>query len=401
MNTRIVVEPFDAIPTFKRRFEIVERKGVGHPDTICDLVMDSISVELSKLYLKESGIVQHHNLDKALLVAGQSENRFGGGKMLKPMRFILGDRATFTANDHKFPVEEVAARTADSWFRNNLRFVDKKDVEYQFEIGTGSKALQAIFKSAGKGIGANDTSAVVGYAPLTRTESAVLETELYLNSKEFKTEFPESGEDVKVMGFRDGDSLELTIAMAFVDAYVNSEAHYFERKKEMLRAIEEFHKNKAFFKTNIVMNGLDQKNKGTEGLYLTVLGTSADSSDSGQVGRGNRINRVISLMRPAGSEAAAGKNAVSHIGKIYNAMCFKMADEIYRNVTNVYEVFVWMYNVIGGFIDTPKVVAVQPIAKDRKESDRLEKEIRKVVEENLAVMNDFCKRLTFGEIKIA
>ena len=28
------------IPAFKKRFEIVERKGKGHPDTICDLVMD-------------------------------------------------------------------------------------------------------------------------------------------------------------------------------------------------------------------------------------------------------------------------------------------------------------------------------------------------------------------------
>jgi S-adenosylmethionine synthetase len=401
VNARIVVEPLDVTPTFNRRFEIVERKGIGHPDTICDLVMDSISVELSKLYLKESGIVQHHNMDKALLVAGQSENRFGGGKILKPMRLILGDRATFTVNERRFPVQEVATRAADSWFKKNLRFVDKEHVEYQLEIGTASKALQAIFKGVRDGRGANDTSALVGYAPLTGTESVVLETELYINSKEFKSEFPESGEDVKVMAFRDGDTLELTLAMAFVDAYVDSEAHYFGRKKEMLQKIDEFHKSKAFHNTNIVINSLDQRNKGIEGLYLTVLGTSADSSDSGQVGRGNRINRLISLMRPAGSEAAAGKNAVSHIGKIYNAMCFKMAEEIYRNVSGLHEVFVWMYNVIGGPINKPKVVVVQPIPIDRKERDTLEKGISKVVEENLAVMNDFCKRLMLGEITVA
>jgi len=401
MNSRIAIEPMDAVPTFKKRFEIVERKGLGHPDTICDLVMDQISVELSKLYLKEFGTVLHHNLDKALLVAGQSENRFGGGKMLKPMRLILGDRATFAANGHQFPVEELAIKTAESWFANSLRFVKGEHVEYQFEIRTASTALRRIFEDTSNGIGANDTSALVGYAPLTMTETAVLETELYINSKEFKSEFPESGEDVKVMGFRDGDKLDLTIAMAIVDSYVTSEAHYFERKKEMLQAIKEFHNKKGHFdNANITMNNLDRENKGIDGLYLTVLGTSADSSDSGEVGRGNRMNRVISLMRPAGSEAAAGKNAVSHIGKIYNVLCFKVAEDIYKNVSGVQEVFVWMYNVIGNPVDKPKVF-VQPITPDRKESDRLQKQIGKIVEGNLADIYEFCKRLLTGAMKVA
>ena len=53
---------------------------------MCDLVMNKISVELSNFYLKETGSVQHHNMDKALLVAGQSTNSFGGGKITKPMK---------------------------------------------------------------------------------------------------------------------------------------------------------------------------------------------------------------------------------------------------------------------------------------------------------------------------
>ena len=141
MEDRIFVEPVAAIPTVDRRFEVVERKGVGHPDTICDLVMNEISVELSKMYLKESGFVQHHNLDKALLAAGQSKNRFGGGTVLRPMKLVLGDRATFGADGHAFPVEEVATKTALSWFERNLRFVGKEDIEFQFEIGTAASEL--------------------------------------------------------------------------------------------------------------------------------------------------------------------------------------------------------------------------------------------------------------------
>lgn len=131
------------------------------------------------------------------------------------------------------------------------------------------------------------------------------------------------------MGFRDNNLLDLTIAIAFIDSYVDSERQYFVRKQEMLQAIEEFHKRKGYFDTKITINNLDRKGKGIDGLYLTVLGTSADSSDSGEVGRGNRSNGVISLMRPTGSEAMYGKNAISHIGKIYNALAFKIADDIY------------------------------------------------------------------------
>lgn len=135
--------------------------------------MEEIEVSLSKLYLQATGIVQHHNMDKALLVAGQTENRFGGGKMTKPMKLILGDRATFGENISCSQIEDVVTKTATSWFENNLRFVKKEHMQYQLEIGQASHELRSIF-GASKEIGANDTSALVGYAPLTKTENAVL-----------------------------------------------------------------------------------------------------------------------------------------------------------------------------------------------------------------------------------
>jgi S-adenosylmethionine synthetase len=182
--------------------------------------------------------------------------------------------------------------------------------------------------------------------------------------------------------------------MAVVDAFVNSESHYFYRKKEMLEAIQEFHKRKGYFENvSVTINNLDQEHKGIDGLYLSVLGTSADSSDSGEVGRGNRVNQLISLMRPSGSEAAWGKNAVSHIGKIYNALCFRIADDIYRNVADIREVFVWMYNIIGNPVNKPKAIITQPITA--VPIDRVRKEINDVVDKNLANINDFCKRLMF------
>ena len=75
-------------------------------------------------------------------------------------------------------------------------------MKYQVELKPGSAALTDIFKRKGEILGANDTSAAVGYAPLTPTENIVLETERFINSKSFKKKFPESGEDVKIMAFR-------------------------------------------------------------------------------------------------------------------------------------------------------------------------------------------------------
>ncbi|KRT60781.1 MAG: S-adenosylmethionine synthetase, S-adenosylmethionine synthetase [Thaumarchaeota archaeon CSP1-1] len=401
MSAGIFLEPIRSMPTFKKRFEIVERKGIGHPDTICDLVMNQVSIELSKMYLKETGAIQHHNMDKSLLVAGQSENKFGGGKITKPMKLVIGDRATFEVKGQKLPVEDVTISTAKKWFDNNLRFVKEEHVEYQLEVGTSSHELRSIFENP-KSFVANDTSALVGYAPFTKTESSVLETEEYINSQNFKKEFPESGEDVKVMGFRNDNTLDLTIAMAFVDSHVDSENHYFKRKQDMLQSISEFHRKRGDFdEVKITMNNLDTKNKGIEGLYLTVLGTSADNADSGEVGRGNMANRVISLTRPAGSEATAGKNPVSHIGKIYNALSFKLAEEIQKAVPDLEEVLVWMYNVIGKPVNEPKAIIIQPISDKELDLAKFESAIKEIVEQNLNKMDEFCMQLASGKIEIA
>lgn len=400
MSEKIFIEATRAVPTFKKQFEIVERKGIGHPDTICDLVMDKVSVELSKLYLKETGSIQHHNMDKTMLVAGKTENRFGGGKLLKPIKLIMGDRITFLS-DHTVPIGDFVITTAKSWFEENMRNVREGDVEFDLELGTGSQELRSIFEGQKRFV-SNDTSALVGYAPFTQTESVVLETEQYINSTKFKDEFPESGEDVKVMGFRNGDWLDLTIAVAFVDRYVDSVDDYFAKKHRMLEAINEFASGRTDLKVHSAINCLDDREKGMGGTYLTVLGTSADNADSGEVGRGNKANRVISVSRPAGAEAIAGKNPVSHIGKIYNTMSFHIADQIHREVPSIDEVFVWMYNVIGRPVDDPKAVVVQPLTKGNSELDESQQgQIREIVSKNLAGMDAFCKRMLYEKTDVA
>ena len=398
----ILIHELKRVALEDQRMEICERKGLGHPDSICDAMMNDISVALSKEYLKKFGRVMHHNIDKGLLVAGQVNVGFGGGEVAKPMLLVFGDRATFTVGNETVPVEEITLKTAKEWLKRNLRFVDpEKHMHYQVEIKPGAESLADIFKRGGKFLGANDTSAAVGFAPLTETERIVLETEKFLNGKRFKKEFPESGEDIKIMGLRKNRELHLTVAMAFVDRFVESEQAYFKKKKEILNRIESFVNSKVDMdKVHIYLNTADKKGRGIGGVYLTVLGTSADGGDCGQVGRGNRVNGIIPLNRPTCSEAAAGKNPVSHVGKIYNLLTYRMAERIYEKVSGIKEVYVWLLSQIGQPINNPKVASVQVVLKPNIQLNQVSKEIRESVESELDNINRFCLDLAYGKIPV-
>ena len=399
----ILVNGSKRIPLDKQPVEIVERKGVGHPDSMCDAIMDQVSVELSKAYIKEFGTILHHNTDKSLLVAGDVECKFGGGVVNDPMLLIFGDRATFEANGKDIPVEEIAIKTAKKWLTENLRFVDPEEhMRYQVEIKHGSQGLTDIFKRETCMFGANDTSAAVGYAPLTRTENMVLTTERYVNSADFKKRFPAGGEDVKVMGYKNGNVLNLTVAMAFVDRFVDGEKDYMRKKADIQADIDAWANAKGDFdKVNVFVNTLDVEGRGVDGVYLSVLGTSADGADSGQVGRGNKVNGVISLNRPIGTEAAAGKNPVSHVGKIYNALTHQIARKICSEVPEVAETCVWLLSQIGIAIDQPAIAAAQVVMNDGASLDKkVQARITEVIDVELANIKDFCEKLTYGKISV-
>src|SRR3989454_6127240 len=398
----LVVNELRQTPVGEQGLEIVERKGVGHPDHICDAIMNEVSVTLSKEYLKRYGAVLHHNIDKGLLAAGEVRRRFGGGEVKRPMLMVFGDRATYDVDGKSLPVDEIAVSTAKKWFSKNLRFVDPdKHVRYQVELSKGSEALRDIFSRKGKYLGANDTSAAVGYAPMTPTEQMVLHTERYINSPSFKKEFPETGEDVKIMASREKKQLTLTVALAFLDRFIENEGQYFKRKAEVNEEVIQFVKNRSKFDgVNVAINTLDKRGRGMGGMYLTVLGTSADDGDGGQVGRGNRVNGLIPLNRPTCSEAAAGKNPVSHVGKIYNLLSYEIAEHIYQKVSGLQEVYVWLVSQIGRPINNPKGVGIELVLEKGVDVKTVSKPINDIVKAELNNIDDFSKRLTQGKMAI-
>jgi S-adenosylmethionine synthetase len=381
--------------------EIVERKGLGHPDTICDLIAESLCVALSHMYLTETGHVLHHNLDKMLLVAGQSEPRFGGGRVVEPFRLIIGDRATRNWGGKTLPVQQVVESTARSWVGKHLRYADPtRHVLLRNELRPGSAELTGIFQHQIPT--ANDTSVAVGSAPQTETERLVLAVERYLTSADVQGRFPAIGEDIKVMAVRQHRSLKLTVAAAFVAQFVSDMPTYCRLKDEIrndllnhlrpqLRDLDE---------VDVDINTLDDPNCSDDGAYLTVIGTSAEGADGGEVGRGNRVNGLITLNRPMSMEAAAGKNPVSHVGKIYNALALEIARRVVASFDAVEEANVWLCSQIGHSISEPWAASVDLVlTKDAVLSD-ISKDVRDVVLMELNLVDQMIQRLIRGEIPV-
>jgi len=393
-----IMETLSTTPTASRALEIVERKGTGHPDYICDAVMEAVSLALSREYIRRAGRVLHHNIDKGLLIAGSVEKCFGGGKVTNLMELVIGDRATFSSGGVDIPVEEIAREAALNWVGENLPDVDTEtDISVRVALRPGSAELSGIFSPQGAAplLGANDTSATVGLAPRTPTEETVYALERHLNSAGFKAAFPETGADVKVMGVRRGRSLDLVVACPLLARFVKSEKEYFERKEAVETALKDFTSTLPFDEVVLGLNTLDRPGLGEAGVYISLLGTSAEDGDSGEVGRGNTIRGVIAPCRASSTEAAAGKNPVSHVGKIYAVLAQNLADEIYATTEGVDEARVYLVSRIGDPLDKPAHVYVQLLAGSGLDEKKAADQVRGVLEDALssveALVDDLIK----------
>lgn len=368
--------------------EIVERKGIGHPDTVCDGIAEEVSVALCEQYVKQTGSILHHNTDKVLLNAGSAEAWFGGGKITKPINIVLSGNATFKTDSHEIDVPIIAEAAARKFIKENLRYIDPQGIELECRIARGSTDLVEIYKRKGHK-SSNDTSFGCGYAPYSPLEKKVLQIERHLNSAEFKKRVPASGEDIKVMGLRKGGALKVTIAQAVVSKHVSGIAEY---KEVMAKVGEEAQKVIGGDGTEIYVNTGDDFDKPS--VFITATGTSAENGDPGEVGRGNRVNGLITPFKPMSLEAAAGKNPVTHIGKIYNVAALDYAQGIVKEFPEVEFCEVYLLSQIGKPVDQPKMANVQLRTKDGgkgREFEALQKKVAAYVDhrlENIKEMTD-------------
>ncbi|WP_456341546.1 methionine adenosyltransferase [Thermovibrio sp.] len=395
----IKVTPLDTTPVYRQEIEIVERKGLGHPDTICDALAEKLSAELCKFYYEKFGFVLHHNVDKNLLVGGSAVPKFGGGEVLEPIEIFLSGRAIKEYKGVKIPVDEIAVESAKEWLRDNIHAIDpEKHVRIHTYIRPGSVDLVDIYmRQLKEGVPlSNDTSFGVGYAPFDDLENVVYHIEKRLNDKELKKVHPEIGEDVKVMGVRVGEKITITIACAFVDRFVKDVDDYAQKRENVRKIAYEVARKFTDREVEIEINTGDDLESGN--VYITVTGTSAEAGDDGEVGRGNRVNGLITPYRPMSLEAAAGKNPITHVGKLYNITSNEIAKRVVKEIPEVEEAYVYMVSQIGKPVNQPLAVDVKVRTDENPQAFQPKVEV--VVRECLADMKNTWKRLVSGEITV-
>ena len=105
------------------KFEIIEYKSEGHPDTLTDLIVEECATFLDFYYFNKYNRVLHYNVDKALFSAGDCDIRYGGGRTIKQPTFILGGQATNLTQDLKNKLTQQIKRIIKRYL-SNLKKVD-------------------------------------------------------------------------------------------------------------------------------------------------------------------------------------------------------------------------------------------------------------------------------------
>ncbi len=361
--------------------EVVERKGVGHPDTMSDGLADALGVALCREYLARFGAVLHHNVDKALLAGGASRPRFGGGEVVEPAEVILAGRATTDVGGARVDLDAIVREVVARWLRDHLRYVDPaRHVRVGHRVRAGSADLTALF-SAGDAL-ANDTSIGVGHAPRSPLEAAVLAAEGALARE--RAAWPALGEDTKVLGVERAGARELTVAVAMVDRHLGGGDDYEAARARAKAAVE-----RAVPGAAVAVNVADDPARGR--YYLTVTGTSLEAGDDGQVGRGNRVSGLITPCRPMSLEAAAGKNPVTHVGKLYNLVASRAASRV-AGLPGVREAECLLVSRIGRPVRDPWLAEVRV----RVDGGAVPPEVRRGAEEALRAELDALPALSLA-----
>ncbi len=361
--------------------EVVERKGIGHPDTLCDHLAERLGCQIATIYLERTGAICHFNVDKGLLVAGAAEVDFGGGRRARPFRVILAGRADLLGGE--LPIEQLAAGVrADVAAVLPNAAVDAFDVEVQLNPVSAELAGLAVVVDD-RPPRANDTSVAVVSLPRSPLEEAVYQVECHLTSAALRERVP-IGPDVKVMGIRTSETVAVTVAAAMLAPRVADRDEYETAVRVATEETAGVAEAVLGRDVHVAVNAAN----GTH-PYLTLSGSSAEAGDDGQVGRGNRFGGLITPFRPMSLEACAGKNPVGHVGKTYHAVAHDIAEGMLAE-PDVDEVTVTLVSRIGNPVTCPHIVHVAAVG----DVDR--RRVAETVQARLADWRGVCDRLLAG-----
>lgn len=338
-------------------YEVVECKGQGHPDTLSDSLGERLSVAYSKYCIEHFGVILHHNFDKVGMMGGISNVGFRVGEISSPIRVLLNGRASAYFGEHEINLKELLENEVEEFFKDSFPHItDIKSVyKIMWEVSSGSSPggisqeesfRKQWFKPRGKQdlselihLNCNDTSMGCAYYGNTLIEQFVLNVESRLNSKDYKTDKPWLGSDIKIMCCRFNNCVSLTLCVPQIGIYVNDVNDY---KNNLALIRDEIHGIAQEIIPNmdltININMRDRYDSSEKDLYLTYTGSSIEMGDEGFVGRGNRFGGLITPNRLYSMEGIAGKNPVYHTGKMYSVFAYELAKQIFENFNAYSEV---------------------------------------------------------------
>jgi S-adenosylmethionine synthetase len=346
MNVSVTTRPPYAPPV-----EFVERKGIGHPDTICDLLAEDLARTLATAYIEHTGRVQAFNVDKAVLAAGSVDIDFGGGVHTQPSRLVLVGKADFSQYQPDVAMLEVDLKQR---LLDLLPEAEPDAFTLEIWLSQSSLDLANVVRSTKDVPLANDTSFAAISLPSSPLERAVHEVETRLNAPGYRAQVP-VGRDIKVMGARVDDTVRITVACPVMATRVTDRSEYAEVVAEVEDKTGRTAAEILGFSADVRVNQADFDHTSP---YLTLSGTSAEAGDDGQVGRGNRFGGLITPYRPMSLEAAAGKNPAAHVGKTYHAVGADIAARLMAE-TGVTEVTVRLLSSIGHPVTDPQAAHIE------------------------------------------
>jgi S-adenosylmethionine synthetase len=381
----------------KSQIEMVERKGIGHPDTLADLIAETFSNKYSYFCFKKFGVIPNHWADKVTLVGGKTKITFGKVELLQPIKIFQFGRMTPDIGKEIIDINSIFKDSVIDVF--SKVFGKKNDIlkflEFQVNVHDGCgpdhpknfydpQSPEDIMK-VHSSIRANDTVICTSYAGYSKLEKIVIELENFLNSKKFKKEFPETGYDIKILGIRLKKKITLVICIPFIANFTPTFKYYEKKKKEILEIVNK--KVREFlpeFEYSIHLNTKDRE-KGS--VYLTAFGTSLDKGGCGAVGRGNRYNGLIAPMRETPIEAYAGKNPVYHAGKLYHVAAFNISKNLFLNYS--LENYINIISFNGDVIQNPSFIFV----KLCKQGFGLEKNIIDTINHEISHIEEYTGKI--------
>lgn len=327
--------------------EIVERKGLGHPDSLADGLANAISVSYSKYCLKNFGHVLHHNVDKLYIGGGMFLSKYQETKMVEPIKVVINGRFSNKFGNRKINLKTIQEKAVKDYLGMILPSLNlKTDIKIVSNSTQNMPNMNNPYwytprdvkdLPEQKKLYANDTAVVVAHSPLTTTEQLTLNLEYFFWSKtrsSIKPKYKHYGQDIKVMSIRNKNSINCTICVPVISKYIKSEKDYFSRvakiEQELQKYANGFLKQKEFSaKINVNPSEGNVPKK-----YILGLGSCIEGGEEGIVGRGNYYNGLISIFRPSSVEAPFGKNPFYHTGRVLAYVLNKISSRIYSE-TNI------------------------------------------------------------------